>query len=60
MRSTDKKRVQERTILSADRVGDRLVVTFDDGVSVSFEVDYLYQHRNDNGNVTVSESDISE
>jgi hypothetical protein len=42
--------LSRRRIVAADRVGAGIVITFDDGKSMSFDPDFLYRHGDENGN----------
>ena len=41
-------------IRDVDIVGDRVLITFGDGTATMFDADFLYVHRNNEGNEELS------
>jgi hypothetical protein len=54
LQPTPKKRVK-----GSDRLNESLVVNFVDGTTVSYDPDFLYEHRDDSGNRTLKDDSSS-
>jgi hypothetical protein len=51
----DKQSGPQHRVNGPNRLNDFLVVHFLDGTTVSYDPDFLYEHRDDSGNHTLKE-----
>jgi hypothetical protein len=51
----DQEREPEHRLMGSNRLSESLVVNFLDGTTVSYDPDFLYEHRDDSGNHTLKD-----
>jgi hypothetical protein len=44
-----------KQVKGSDRLNESLIVNFVDGTTVSYDPDFLYEHKDDSGNHTLTE-----